>query len=103
VGGIFAGVHFGQKGKAKDLFDEARCVDACFESERDDVLNHDQKAASAGTVSLIGFGVGAAGLATGLTLLLLNRSDTGAVEDASRALIVTPRLGWGYVGASGRF
>jgi len=52
-----------------------------------------------GYVSGAGFIVGAAGIATGVTLLLLNQSPS----TSTRGLVVRPYLGVGSVGATGTF
>lgn len=99
AGGVFTGIHFAQKSKAASLFDDADCEVSCYKSERDEVDRHDRKAATAGSVAWIGFGVGAAGLATGVTLLLLRSNSHSNIEDAS----IRPVFGLGYLGAAGNF
>lgn len=61
----------------------------------------DDDARSAKTISLVGFIAGGVGVATGVTLLLV----TGKHEKAAAALTprVTPWLGLGSAGVSGRF
>ena len=54
-----------------------------------------------GTISAIGFGVGIAGAGTGMALWLVNRSPSQS--SSARGLVVHPYVGFGYVGAVGRF
>lgn len=103
VGGVFAGIHFGKKGKANSRFDEAGCADTCFQSDYEDIIDQDKKAARAGTVSLVAFGVGATGLTTGVTLLLLRGGKSEPLEEASREATLQPAIGWGTVGLRGSF
>lgn len=70
----------------------------CPESEADNVHAYH----TLGTTSGIGFGVGIAGLATGVTLWLLDRKSQAAPASAA-GLVVRPYLGLASVGAVGSF
>jgi hypothetical protein len=98
-GGVFTGVHFSKQGKAASTFDDANCEVGCSDQERAAVEKLDKQAASSGTMALIGYGVGAAGLATGIMLLLL---DSPGDAETARAHI-RPYWGVNQAGLTGSF
>jgi len=86
------------KSKKSDADDLCSSAAGCPLSKRSEVDSLDSDYKSAGTLSVIGYGVGAAGLITGTTLLLLSgnkRSETAAG--------VSPWIGYQSAGLSGRF
>jgi hypothetical protein len=88
--------------KASDsdtLYDD--CVDSgeCGPDEQQKIETLDSDAASAGTLGVVGFVVGAAGLGTGV-VLLLSGSDSNS---AAKGPHVSPFVGVGRVGLSGTF
>lgn len=89
-------------GKASDADEHYEtCIDrgGCDQTDAEEIRTLDDDAASAGTLSVIGFAVGAAGIGTGLVLLL-----TGGDQPAqARAPHVTPFVGIGRVGLTGTF
>lgn len=70
---------------------------SCPENRRDEVEQLDSDADSAKTMSIVGFIVGGAGIAAGVTLYLMSDEDTG------QAASITPWAGLGSVGVRGRF
>ncbi len=69
-------------------------------AQRDDLETLDSDASSAGTLGVVGFVVGGVGVAAGVTLLLLGGGQSEAAASAPR---VTPWVGLGSAGLSGRF
>lgn len=101
VVGVGVGTLFLLSAKGKKSDGDALCNGpggACPLSQKDkvDSLGNDYK--SAGTLSVVGYGVGAAGLITGVTLLVLSGSN-----HAETAAGVTPWVGYQSAGLSGRF
>lgn len=72
----------------------------CTDSEKSNVINLDKGAATAGTISLVGFGVGAAALTAGLYLLFTGDSKPAAATQARR---FEPFIGPMQAGATLRF
>ena len=103
VGAALGVVFLVQRGSKASDADEHydRCLDrgGCDAGDADEIRKLDDDAASAGTLSVIGFAVGAAGIGTGLVLLL-----TGGDEQAqAREPHVAPFVGIGRVGLTGTF
>lgn len=110
LGTVFTIQHFGKKGKAEELFEEYGCDVACSAAEEEDVNNKDKQAATAGTVGIISYGVGVAGLVTGVTLLLLSpkkdKAESATLPSRgapSKEPTVRPFFGWQYAGVTGTF
>lgn len=106
VGTAFLISHFDQQGQADSRFDDGNCDrdGQCTQEEQEEIQELSSSAATAGTLSLVGFGVGAAAIGTGVVLLLLSSDD--ATEQANRydnERHVRPLVGFGSLGLSGRF
>lgn len=99
VGVIFALQHSSKSSDADDLYDECLNSRVCGDSDVEDIKTLDSDAATAGTLSIVGFGVGAAGIGVGLALLLMN---SGGTDSAAQAGVV-PYLSPGQVGLTGSF
>jgi hypothetical protein len=84
-------------GKRSDLNKVCRDSD-CPSSEQGAISDYRQY----GTISGIGFGVGVAGIGTGL-VLLLTQPKSGETPSAAAGLSVKPLVGFGSVGAEGTF
>jgi len=97
VGVGFTFVHAKQRSNATEAFDENDCAQGCTRAQESDVANFDSRAASAGTIAWVGYGVAAAGAITGVTLLLLSNKRT------SESAAVSPYWGLSEIGLTGRF
>ncbi len=97
VGTVFLLQRGSKQKDADQLFADCK-TRVCSSQDTDQISSLDKSASSAGTLSLVGYGVGAAGLATGL-YLLLGTSPT----PPSKSAYVRPIFGLGQVGAEGRF
>lgn len=98
VVGIAAGTFFALQASSKRDEADSLCTPAgCPANKRAEIDDLDSSADSASTNSVIGFVVGGVGLATGVTLLLL---DSG--KDKGQAG-VRPYVGVGSAGVVGRF
>ncbi|NLE87761.1 MAG: hypothetical protein GX607_15340 [Myxococcales bacterium] len=104
VGTFFLIDHLGKKGDADDLFNDRGCAldGACTVAEQNEIKDLSSEAATSGTLSIVGFGVGAAAVGAGLFLLLTNDSSTETARQHNEPH-VRPVLGWRSVGLSGRF
>jgi hypothetical protein len=71
---------------------------SCPESARPKIDELDKQGTTAGTIGLIGFGVGAVGIGAGITLLVMNGG-----KSESKSAGITPLVGPGFVGMNGRF
>lgn len=93
VGGVSGALWLGKRSTLK-----ANCEnpDQCPPEYADTVNAYD----TLGIVSGVGFAVGVAGVATGVTLWVLDGSSKGAT---ARGLVVRPYVGVGSVGAVGSF
>jgi hypothetical protein len=101
VVGVGVGTLFLLKSKSKKSDADALCNlpgGACPLSKKSDVSALDNDYKSAGTLSLVGYAVGGAGLVTGAVLLALSG---GKHSESSAA--VTPWIGYQSAGISGRF
>jgi hypothetical protein len=93
VAGVATGIGFALAARSdKSKLDDACDGDRCPPSARDDLDSFRSKA----TIAWIGYGVGAAGLATGAVLLF-------AMHDSPPKTGVVPFLGPGSAGVVGRF
>jgi hypothetical protein len=99
LGVVFALQYGSKSSDADDRYDECAASQACGPSDADAIRTLDDEASSAGTLSVVGFAVGAAGLGTGLVLLLTAPSE----KTARREPHVTPFVGIGRVGLKGSF
>jgi len=72
----------------------------CPESRRDEVLDLDSQAKSAGTLAFVGYALGGVGITTGVALFLLSRGDSKAAHDQTT---VVPWVGLNSAGIRGRF
>lgn len=100
VGAGFTVIYAVQRGKGTSAFDDYDCATGCTADEKGEVDDHDKKASSAGTIAWIGYGVGLAGVATGVTLLLLSGNKGADAKDHAH---IRPYLGLSEVGFAGRF
>lgn len=105
VGAIGIGVGVLFHAQANALFADGdaefrACNPGCTAAEQSSIASLDSDGESTRILSFVGFGVGAAGIATGITLLLLDDepSDTAALEPSVR-----PWVGLGSAGLSGTF
>ena len=83
-------------GKRSTLQKNCPDPDNCSPEDTDTINSYN----TLGTISGAGFVVGAAGIVTGITLLLLDRKPAQA---AAQGIVVRPYLGVGSVGAMGNF
>ncbi|MGC4065117.1 MAG: hypothetical protein QM784_10820 [Polyangiaceae bacterium] len=103
--GIGAGTYFfiarsKAKSDASDAFDA--CTPDCSASDRRHIDDLDSKAASRGTLSVVGFVVGGVGAIAGVTLLVLDAGHSDAPKSAS-APALRGWVGPGSLGLSGSF
>jgi hypothetical protein len=102
--GVIAGTVFlilrgSKQSDADALFDECtRRV--CSSGERADFVDMDRAAARYGTLTWVGYGVGAAGIGAGVALLVLGQ---GADPEKAEGSFVRPFLGVTQAGLYGRF
>ena len=94
VGTLFLLKSHSKKSDADDLCNSAGCP--LSQKSQIDSLDNDYK--NAGTLSVVGYAVGGAGLITGITLLALSGS-----KHSESAAGVTPWIGYQSAGVSGRF
>jgi hypothetical protein len=100
VAGLAVGVVMVLKNHTDRNDANALCGPAgCPDSRRSQIASFDDEANSAATFSWVAFGVGAAGLVTGSTLLWLGRSKHADPQSAQ----VTPWFGTRAVGVRGTF
>lgn len=71
LGGVFLGLHLDSNGQANQAYSDCEASRNCTNDDVSRIEQLDSDAAMQGTVSLLSFGVGAIGIGTGLTLLLL--------------------------------
>jgi MYXO-CTERM domain-containing protein len=95
AGTVFAIVSHGKRVDGEDLCPNG----ACRAKDKDQVESLDSQASLMGQLSIAGFAVGAAGVATGVTLILLGRDKS----DSPKVGSVTPWVGYGAAGVSGKF
>jgi hypothetical protein len=99
--GIGLGVIFGLNAKSKaneanSLCDSQGCPDSLY----DRIEDLDASARSANTMAVVGFAVGGVGLAAGATLFILSMNSSAEAKNEPG---VTPFVGLGSAGLSGRF
>jgi hypothetical protein len=98
LGTLFLVQRNGVQGEGDDLFDA--CNPGCSDDEKEAIGDKDDEAQGKLVLSLASYGVGALGIGTGITLLLLDASE-GKSETARAG--VRPWVGFGSVGLNGRF
>jgi hypothetical protein len=100
VGTVFLINGLGKKGDADDAFDACNSgAGGCNTTEERNVNDLEDDAASAKTLSAVGYGVGVAGVGTGIVLLVLAGNKSAENTQAS----ITPWVGWQSAGVSGTF
>lgn len=98
--GIGAGTFFLIQNRTKHDDANALCGDGrCPAARREEIESLDSEAKSAATFAWIGYGVGAAGVIAGTTLLFLGRSSSSSSSKAG----VMPWVGGRSAGVVGRF
>lgn len=97
VGTVFLFVNRGDRDDADALCANGRCPS----SRRGEIEDLDDSADRAKTFSMIGYGVGAAGVIAGAVLLVLNRSSSS--EGKTTGVTVTPWMTASSGGLAGRF
>lgn len=107
VAGVGLGTLFlvQRSGKLKDgnqIFSDCEISQTCGTDEIQAIENADQAAATKGTLSLISYGVGAAGLGTGIALLLMSRGDSPLEAEVGQ-LRVRPYASFNQMGIFGSF
>jgi hypothetical protein len=95
AGTVFAIVSHGKRADGDELCPGGRCR----VSDKSELETLDSQASLMGQLAIAGFTVGAAGVATGVTLLLLGREKPSAAKVGS----VTPWVGYGSAGVAGSF
>jgi hypothetical protein len=104
VGVAFAIIHGSQNKKGQNLFDECRKSGTCGTSEQTTVEKHDKNEATAGTVSLVAFGVGAVGIGAGVALWIMGGSTGEAPLEAQVGNVRLAPLATGnQLGVAGTF
>jgi len=99
VVGVGVGTLFLLKSHSKKSDADALCNSlGCPQSKQSQIQSLDDDYKSAGTLSVVGYAVGGAGLITGVTLLALSGS-----KHSENAAGVTPWIGYQSAGLSGRF
>ncbi|MES1177063.1 MAG: hypothetical protein ABUL62_22265 [Myxococcales bacterium] len=106
VVGLGAGTAFAlssasKRSRADDEFEQCGGAAACTNDNplSSQVSSLDHSAASAKTLSIVGFATGVVGVGAGVVLFVLSRHR----EPAANGLTITPQLGLGSVGLEGTF
>lgn len=110
--GTFALSRRGESQRAANA--EYTCYPSCTQIQKAEVDSRDLQAARWGTVSLVSFGLGLSGAATGALLLILNHRQTGSSSGSefrgvqrpllsSRNLSLFPQFGPLSMGVVGKF
>ncbi|MBX3234077.1 MAG: hypothetical protein KIT84_06545 [Labilithrix sp.] len=97
VGTVFLLKNHGDRDEADRLCPDGRCP----LSRQGQIEELDKSANQAQTLSWIGYGVGAAGVAAGALLVILNRSSTPSKP--ATGFTMTPWVSAGSAGVTGRF
>lgn len=93
AGTVFLVIRSGQTSDADDRYDAcARSLD-CSPSEIDDIKSLDSDGATSGTLAIVGYGIGAAGIGAGLALLLLDEPSKTADTVGIRPWMAGHQLG----------
>ncbi|HSC87193.1 MAG TPA: hypothetical protein VLC09_07985 [Polyangiaceae bacterium] len=101
VGAAFSILHLTKSSDAQSAYDTCVTNGNCGPNDRTSIEAMDADAATFGTVALIGFGVGAVGLGTGLVLLFTGNDS--APPPSTGGVTVRPVLGFNRVGLTGTF
>lgn len=96
LGTVFLIQRSSKKGDADSAFNACN-PNVCTPAQRDNVASLDKSSASAGTLALVSYGVGAAALTTGFYLLFSSNSDSDPKKDSARFV---PTVGPKFVGAT---
>lgn len=101
VGGtVFLLRNRSERGEANDLC----ATGPCPASRRAEIESHDDAASSAATLSAVGYGIGAAGLAAGAVMFLLSPAGGGSAKTGTMLRpILTGSAAGGYVGLGGAY
>jgi hypothetical protein len=98
--GIIAGSVTGLLALRKRSQLNNECEDGrCYKESRDKIDTYH----TLGTISGISYGIGVAGVATGVTLWLLGRDSNEGVSDSGSATTFTPYFAGDTVGVHGSF
>jgi hypothetical protein len=109
VGTFFA---FDSKKAAKNVEElcggnPAQCEVDPGSDESDEVNEENDRAGSSKTLAIVGFAVGGAAIATGVTLFILSMKDGKSTaqlqQERQTQRPLTPYVGWGQLGLTGRF
>ncbi len=105
LGTVFLLDRLSKQNEADELFQDGGCAEdgACTGQEQEEIKDLSSQAATSGTFALIGYGVGAAALGTGLFLLFTGDEDPEQMARESAKPSVRPLVGWRTVGVEGRF
>lgn len=95
AGTVFALVSHGKRTDGDELCPGG----ACRASDKSELEKLDSQASLMGQLAVAGFAVGAAGVATGVTLVLLGREKPSSAKVGS----VIPWVGYGSAGVAGTF
>jgi hypothetical protein len=98
VVGLGAGTWFllDRMGKKSDI--DSICSGGCPEDRRSEIQSLEDDAASAGTLAVVGYSLGAVGIGAGIALYVMS-----ADAPASTGLVVRPYVGFNSAGVVGRF
>jgi len=99
LGTVFLIQHSSKKSDANSAFNACN-ANGCTPTEHDNVLSLDKSAATAGTLALVSYGVGAAAITTGLYLVFSSSSKADAPKESARFV---PSVGPRFVGATLNF
>jgi hypothetical protein len=99
VGTVFGLQALSKRSDANDLADTCTAASPCSPATADQIGNLDDQANGANTLAIVGFAVGGVGVAAGITLQLLGGGDSDSANEPG----ITPWVGLGSAGMSGRF
>jgi hypothetical protein len=99
VGVVFTLRRSKKSSDADDVYDECLASGGCGQTEVSEIEDLDAKAASSGTIAVVGYGIGVAGIGTGLTLLLLDHKKKAAGNRPR----IRPFVGATQLGLTGTF
>jgi hypothetical protein len=102
VGVLFLAQRSSALSDSDSKFDACLASQACGPSDQSEMEALDDKAAKAGRLSALSFGVGAVGLGAGVTLLVLN-GRTEAASPTASGVMVQPYASTNELGLWGRF
>jgi len=99
LGTVFLIQYSSKKSDANAAFNTCN-ANVCTPAERENVSSLDKSSASAGTLSLVSYGIAGAALTTGLYLMFSSGGSSEPKKDSAR---FTPYVGPRFVGASVNF